>query len=251
MKRYLLALLLLALPLAAQDAPPKPDDPAKITRRVDKLFMLKYADPGSLSNLLRIFGATIVPNPEMHALAVEATPESMTAIEDAIKRLDVPASAPRNLELTVYFVVGAEGETPYGGPLPKDLDPVISALKSTLPFKEYRLMDVMTIRTRTGQQVNMNSNAGSMKEDGRGQAQITTYFQINSSSINPDGVTVRLDRMRSTAKVPYATGGGWQNMDLSINEDMDVKEGQKAVVGRVGISRDQALFLVLSAKILQ
>jgi hypothetical protein len=56
--------------------------------------------------------------------------------------------------------------------------------------------------------------------------------------------------MRAQARVPYPSGGNsWNYQNLGINEDMDIKEGQKVVVGRVGISRDQALFLVLSAKV--
>jgi len=37
---------------------------------------------------------------------------------------------------------------------------------------------------------------------------------------------------------------------LGIQTDLDIKEGQKVVVGRLGISHDQALFLVMMAKVL-
>ena len=247
MKRYVLALLLLALPLGAQEEK-KAAAPEPVPKRVQRLFMLKYADPQSMRNLLSVFGGNIVPNPEMHALAVEGTESSVAAIEDVIKRLDVPSSAPRNIDLTVYFLVGTEGDSPYGGPVPKDLDSVVAALKGSFPFKDYRLMDTLLIRTRTGQQVNLSSNAGSVRDEGHGSQQIAISFHIDSSSISPDGASVRLDRMRTGARVPYYNSG-WGYTELSINEDMDIKEGQKAVVGRVGINREQALFLVLSAKI--
>ena len=58
MKRYLLLGLLMALPLAAQEEK-KPEAPAK--PKVQKLFMLKYADPGNVANLMRVFGASLFP----------------------------------------------------------------------------------------------------------------------------------------------------------------------------------------------
>jgi hypothetical protein len=34
-----------------------------------------------------------------------------------------------------------------------------------------------------------------------------------------------------------------------LNTDVDIKAGQKVVIGRHGINREQALFLVLSAQV--
>ena len=242
--RMLLALMLIALPLAGQEEK-KPE--AKPW--VQKIFMLKYADPNQVRNLLAVFGVNLQPNQEMHTLAVGAPADVMAAIENAVKTLDVPSSAPRNVELTVYFVIGADMETQYGGPMPKDLESVVGALKTTFPFKEYRLMDVMNLRTRTGQRVDLNSNAGTISVDNH-SAFITTGFHIDSSSLSAEGTSLRLDKMRASARIPYPNPNGFTMQDLGINEDMDVKEGQKVVVGRVGISRDQALFVVLSAKVM-
>jgi hypothetical protein len=54
MKRLLFALLLIALPLAAQEA--KKEDEKSVVQpappRVQKLFLLKYADPIQVANLL-------------------------------------------------------------------------------------------------------------------------------------------------------------------------------------------------------
>jgi hypothetical protein len=45
-----------------------------------------------------------------------------------------------------------------------------------------------------------------------------------------------------------APDGKWSYNDVGINSDLSVKDGQKVVVGRIGISRDQALFLVVMAR---
>ncbi len=94
MKRLVFALLLIALPLAAQEAQRKKDDQKSnapsASPRIQKLFLLKYADPTHVANLLGVFNASVRPDSDMHALAVETTSEAtMTAIQEAIQRLDV------------------------------------------------------------------------------------------------------------------------------------------------------------------
>ena len=249
MKRFLLALMLLALPLAAQDEK-KTEPAAKPAPNVQKLFMLKYADPENLAHLLLVFHAGIVPNRDMRALAVDGTPESVAAIEDAIKRLDVPAAAPTNVDMTVYLVVGNEGESPAGSAaLPKDLDSVVTQLKNAFAFKTYSLLDVLTLRTRTGQQASTTSSGGAVQFPGAGSQPVLTSFKIRSASIGSDSSTVRIDGLASDSRMPVANGTGSTMVNLGISTDIDIKEGQKVVVGRLGISKDQALFLVMTVKI--
>jgi antitoxin component of RelBE/YafQ-DinJ toxin-antitoxin module len=245
MKRRLLAFLLLALPLAAQDTP-KLAPPM-----VQKLIPLKYADPRTVSDLLRVFEAQIISNTEMHALAVKATPQTMQAIEEAVARLDTPSAAPKNIELTIYLVVGSDGDGIPAGTLPKDLDSVVTQLKNTFPFKTYRELDVMTLRSRSGQRAGTESSGGSMQFGNVSKA-VVTNFAINSSSIGADGTTIRLDQVRSNSKIPIEVGQGqYSTQELNLNTDLDIKEGQKVVVGRMGINREQALFLVLTARVVQ
>jgi hypothetical protein len=252
MKRFLLASMLMALPLAAQEdkkAEPKPDPGPT----VQKLFLLKYADPQNIYTLLRVFHASVTPNHDMRALAVDASPEAMAVIEDAIKRLDVPSAAPANIDMTVYLVVGHEAESPAGSaPLPKDLDIVVTQLKNAFAFKSYSLLDVLALRTRTGQPASTTSSGGAMQfGDGTSQP-VVTSFSIRSATIASDGATVRIDSLSSNCKVPLPTVSGgkiFAPQDLGIRTDIDIKEGQKVVVGRLGISRDQALFLVMTVKI--
>jgi hypothetical protein len=202
-------------------------------------------------NLLQVFDASVRQNAEMHALAIEASPEAMHAIEDAIQKLDVPSALPRNIEMTVFLLVATDSATPAGSPVPKELDDVATQLKNTFPFKSYGLLDVLTFRTRTGQSVSTTSSGGSF-QIGTRPVSVISSLRIGSISVGSDGSTVRIDRMSSSYRVPVPSGGGEQYsyQDLGIQTDLDIKEGQKVVVGRLGISHDQALFLVMMAKVL-
>ena len=247
MRRLLVAIALVAVAAAAQEKEKPAAAPAG--PRIQKLFVLKYAEPRALESMLRVFDATVVANSEMHALAITATPEAMRSIEDAIARLDTPAAAPKNVELTCYLVVGSEGADAAAGPIPKELDSVVAQLKNALAFKSYRVLDVLTLRARTGQMVTTTSSGGTMPVPGGTPQAVFTQLQVRSMSLAPDGSTVRLDQIRTQTRVPVSTGSGSYNwQELVINTDVDIKEGQKVVVGRVGITHDQALFLVLMAK---
>jgi hypothetical protein len=249
MKYIWITLLLAATALAAQDAEKSDAQSKKLV--VQKLFILKYADPMQLRTLLGVFDAKVQQSPELHAITVEAYPDAMRAIEDAIQKLDVPSAAPKNVEMTVYLLAATDAATPAGSAIPKDLDSVVSQLKNTFPFKNYGLLDVLTFRTRTGQRVHTNSSGGSLLIGSR-PVSILTSLDITSISVQGDGSALRVDRLNADLRVPVPSGADTQfnYQNLGIQTDLDIKEGQKVVVGRLGMSHDQALFLVMMAKVL-
>ena len=253
MKRFLLALALLAIPLVAQtekktdSGPPAPQTGPE---RQKKLFILKYADPRAIQGLLGIFDAAVTSNSDMHALAVTANSTNMAAIEDAIAKLDTPQAASKNVDLTIHLMVGSEADAAIGNALPKDLEPVAAQLKNNFPFKTYRLFDTLTLRSRSDRAANTTSTGGSVKV-GESTFTATTTFGVRSASIAPDGSTVRIDGMKAHTRMPVISGTGtvMNFQDLGMETDVDIKEGQKVVVGRFGITRDQAMFLVLTARV--
>ncbi len=251
MKRILLVLTLLTVPLAAQeqksDAPVKPAPPPN----VQKVFILKYAEPENLRQLLQQFGGTIVSNPEMHALAVTAPQNVMEPIEEAITKLDVPSAAPRNFDLTVDLVVGTDAENSAPVGIPKELDAVIAQLKGAFAFKGYRLLDVLTLRTRAGKRASTESSGGAVQV-GSATGTVRSSFSIQTASLGADGATIHLDRLSYTIRFPYEPAPGQTNtQQLSLESDVDIKEGQKVVVGRMGMTNQQAMFLVLTVKVVQ
>lgn len=240
MKRIAAVLMLAAVSWAAQDSKNNPPKPAPVS--VEKLFVLKYADPGPVMNLVRALGGSGNENTQMRAIAVTAEKGAMTVIEDAIKQLDTPAAAPKNIELTVYLMVGTDAESGVGISVPRELESVVSQLKGAFPFKNYRQVDLIEIRTRTGERVGTSSDGGTVNGMG---GTVRTNFGLRAAGLAQDGSTVRLDSMEASIR--------WPDMDhsLNLNASVDVKEGQKVVVGRIGVAHDQALFVVLTAHVVQ
>jgi hypothetical protein len=240
-----LIVLLFALPLAAQEQK-KTESPTPLEHR---LFVLKYADPRKVQELLGMLGAQAASNVELHAVSVAASHEVMPGIEEAIKKLDVPPAAPQNIELTAYYLVGNDAEA--AGGVPKDLDSVVVQLKNAFPFKNYHLLDTMTLRMRSGFGASENSAAESIST---GTQPVRTSIRIGNASVNPDRSTVKVDRLHAGATVPIVTSSIPNNVqfayqELGLDADVDIKEGQKVVVGRLSMGKDQALFLVLTARV--
>jgi hypothetical protein len=248
MKRLVFALLLIALPLAAQEAQPKAPPPAAAPH-VQKLFLLKYADPTHVANLLGVFNASVRPDSDMHALAVETTSEAtMQAIEEAIQRLDVPSAASKNIDMTAYLLIGGETAGTEPSAMPKELDSVVAQLKNAFAFKSYRLLDTLALRTRIGQRAS-TSSVGRPMQIGDKVAAPTTQFRIASAGIGSDETTVRIDGLNLQSRIPVATGQGqFGYQDVGLQADVDIKQGQKVVIGRVSVA-ESALFVVLTAQV--
>jgi len=237
--KKLIALAVLALSsVAAQQTTAQ--DPNEDVRKV---ISLKYADPAAIQALLRDFGVASRADTRLKVIALTGRRANVTTAEEAIKQLDVPAAEQKDIELTAYFVVGTDQANAAGNAIPADLQSTIAALKSTFPFKNYGLLDVLFLRTRSGSGADASGQFGT---------RITT-FRIGSASIERDGL-IRLERLHAGLRNPVADGPNKITyVDTGISADvMDVREGQKLVVGRSSLDGpEKALFLVLVAKVAQ
>jgi hypothetical protein len=237
-KRFLLAVVLVATAVMAQ-TPQNPDE------RIQKLVTLKFADPQVIQRLLTNFGVETRVDGGMKVIVLSGSRNRVTTAEDAIKELDVSTAAQKDIELTVYFVVGTDSNLQTnldGNPIPQDLQSTVAALKTAFPFKGYVLLDVLSLRARSG-----------VSADTTGQLTGSRYtvFHVRSASIEGDGTMIRLDGMHAGVRIPRISNGKTEYADTGVSaEVVDVKEGQKLVVGRSSLNGpEKALFLVLIAKV--
>lgn len=81
---------------------------------------------------------------------------------------------------------------------------------------------------------------------------LPSTFSISSASLDADKATVHLERPSSDTVLPYeVTPMQTSTEHLKLDTDLEIKEGQKVVVGRMGTGSQQALFVVLTVKVLQ
>jgi len=156
-------------------------------------------------------------------------------------------------------VVGGDQAILPGGAVPQDVRDVITQLKGAFTFKDYKLLDALTLRTRAGSSAETSGILSAANPPRMSQ------FSIRNSTISEDGTTIRIDRMHAGLRIPYtkresasepkpgaSTPKSVEYINSGIDQDVDVKEGQKIVVGRSSLEGpQQALFLILTAHVIQ
>ena len=238
MKRAILILALAMAPAWGQGQA-NPDE------RIARIVHLKYADPNAVRYLVQPFGASVTADERMMVITLNGPRTLVDAAEAAIKQLDVPSAAPKDVELTAYFVLGSDTASVAGNALPADLQSTVATLKQTFPFKSYSLLDALALRSRAGAG---GSTTGELATNR------LTDFGVRSVSIEGEGNTIRIDHLHAGVRALINVGesGKSQYVNVSAIETdvVDVKDGQKLVIGRSSLEGPgKALFLVLIARV--
>ena len=152
-----------------------------------------------------------------------------------------------NLELTVYLLSGiAQGDT--ADDVPQDLVPTVKQLRSIFNYKSYKLTESFMLRGRLG----AGAKAAGVLPGGAGLNYEFRYGMVKASSETPplfriNGLHIILTR------APRRLGGETiLDTVASIQTDLDIREGQKTVVGKSSVSSTgDALILVIVPKLVQ
>src|SRR5262245_3277057 len=207
-----------------------------------KLFQIKYVDPNELRAALSMFRSSIsYSGGGLRVLSVRAPKEIMPAIEDAIKRLDVPMPR-KDAELTIYVLVASDQVST--DPMLPPLQHVVNQLKNVFSYKGYQLVDTLVARGRDTTNPISTNLAGILPiEHAPTPGNVTYSFRGAFRILNPDGkdTVLRLDNMEFQLIVPGS------NSPLLIKTDVEIPRGQQVVVGKATYN-DRAFILVMNAK---
>jgi hypothetical protein len=251
-----LAALLVASAALAVAQQPQPGL-GQVAPRTQKIFQIKHVNPCQLASVLQSFGSVRCES-GMRLLTVEGSPEAIAAIEDALKRLDVPAPPPKNVELTFHMLLASP--KPDGKEkLPADLEGVARNLTSVFGYKGFVLLETMQLRARDGDNTQAEGVAplppGSQVPD----SQKTVYMLQCRAGLTPlaeKGWVVRLDNLRFSLRIPYAAGVDkdgktqYSVREAGFRTQIDVRDNQKIVVGKANMDgSDGAVILVVIAKV--
>jgi type II/III secretion system protein len=226
-----------------------------------KLFEIKYRNPGSLANSLQSLGSgapntKIYPNDDLKTLTVRDFPENISAIEEALKRLDVPDKSPVSLEFQLHLIA-ASMEPGEKAALPKNLEPVVEQLKSTLKFTNYRYISSALNRVSDRGKIESSGVTGSLFPAPAGvlnSPEAPTFYQYGLSKVwlTQDATgkeSVQIDSFKFGVSVPIKYAQNTQYRDIGIVTPLSLREGEMAVVGTANIGgSDEAIIVVISVK---
>ncbi len=241
---------------SAPEPKPRQEKPHAVTDKVvfqEKVFDIKYADVTKLAEVLRVFEARIDGNQELRVITVRGRKETVAAVEDAIKRFDVPQPPAKNIELTAYLLVTGEQANQKAN-IPEELQGVIKQLSSVFSYRGFRLLETMAVLSRDGRSGGVS---GVLPLQSENNPNMKYNFGFDSARIvtNENGPIVRVDKLRlNLLGARYTLAGGQTQQDSisGISTDIDIHEGQKVVVGKASIEGGNgALFLVMTAKIVE
>lgn len=210
---------------------------------VHRLVTMKYADPFAAQSLLKNFGVNIQSDRQMKVVALSGPKAAVETAEAALKQLDLPGAALKDVDLAVYFLSGRE-DAAAGGAIPQDLQGTVTALKQTFPYAHYVLLDALALRSRAGSRASTTGQVAS----GR-----LTHFSVHSVNLEGDGSMIRIEGLDAGIRQLTNLGAKTDYVNVSgvSTQVVDVKEGQKLVIGRASDGPGKALFLVLIAKVAQ
>jgi hypothetical protein len=260
MKRIILALslLLIALPNFAQEA--KEKEPEYVVNRDfrSKVFDVQNRDPHDLANALRLLGsgargAGMDVNSQLKTITVRDFPESLATIEQAIKRLDVPAPVRTDAEMRVWIVIGSKSPVTGAQSLPEDLEPVIKELRSTLRYSNYALMAATVNRVARGIMV---EGSGVAEPTALGMTTKPDQPVMYTYRLREPSIVTANDRSALSAasfnfgmRIPIDVGkGSMQYQNVGFDTPVTIRDKEKVVIGTTTMG-DKALIVIVTADI--
>src|SRR6185503_11640902 len=168
-----------------------------------------------------------------------------------------------NLDTQLYLLIATNQEVD-DGRVPTALEPIVKQLRSSLPFKNYRLAATLINRVKNEGRLNLQWVGGPLLAASAANNSTPSFneFRINTVKLAADAAgreVVRMDGFKFGAKIPIQTGTALASNAPSapilnyeptgLSTDISVREGEPVVVGtlNVGPSGD-AIILVISAR---
>jgi type II secretory pathway component GspD/PulD (secretin) len=256
--RYMLLTLALVLAFvsasfAQQPAPsPTPNQPDSPTERSfkSKVFEVKYRDPNSLVNALFTLGSgfkgsTMSANAEFRTITIRDFPENISTVEEALKRLDVPAAPRPNIELHMHMLI-ASNTSATATDVPADLKEVLTQLRGTLNYKNYELAASIVQRLTETPRGLQGSGIAELPSTNPGtpNSSMPYEYYINNVSLVQNATGA------ASVQIAEFTFVTVEKERARVQTALNLRDGEKVVVGTATI-RSRALVIVLTAKLIK
>lgn len=234
--------------------------PQEPSATVTKIVRVRYANPDALHVLLQDApGVQMRDDRMMKVVILRGNANAVAGVEQSIHDLDVPSNETKSkdVELIVSVIDGSSSaEVGAGGPIAEDLAPVVRQLRTVFPYRSYQAVGSMLMRSREGagaDNAGVMKNAGSAGNDAMPSPYTVQYGNVDVSLENGKPL-IQLHGFDFRMHVRTLTGSpsaqSVNEHEIKIKTDVDLREGEKVVVGKANVeSSDSAVFVVLTARL--
>jgi hypothetical protein len=224
------------------------DRPTEKMGLKSRVFEIKNRGTDDLMKVIRplssgIKGTSLVESSEFRTITVRDFPENLAAIDEALRRLDVPRPARPDIELRIRVLIAApSGASQYPG----ELEPVVKQLHATLAYKSYYQIASITHRVKSGSGAK-GKGVTTVNPPVATEAGAMNYsYGFEDVALAPPGAGPTVVQIK---RLSYWIGGKPLG-DAEINTGLNLREGEKVVVGTASL-RDRAMILVLFAHVVK
>lgn len=249
----------------AQQATPTPTPDNTVTEKGfrSRIFEIKHREASSIVRVLAPLssgfrGATMISNQDFQTITVRDFPENIVAIEEGIRRLDVPEPVRPGVEFHVHVLVATRSPT-FSPPnqFPEELGAVINQLKTTINYSHYHLMTSQVLRTKEQgmRQVSIKGVSElKMRADTEASKNPIFYdFRFENvvlDTTTPGAGKIQVGQFGFSMKVPVQVGGpvSIQYETIGFNTPVNLREGEKVVVGTTSME-DKGIVVVITGSI--
>jgi hypothetical protein len=218
-----------------------------------RLFQVKHRDADDLVEALRPLmsdgrGSMLRKSEALKTITARDFPDNLNALEQAIKRLDVPKPTQADVEVQIRVLIGAP-QPASGQHYPSDLEAVVKQLGNTLPYKGYYQIASIAQRLRAGSGTSGKGQVLVMPPAAEEKTQGHFHYHLENLNLpaaaNPGSgpATFALKRLKLVLETE---GLG----EAEVSTGLTLREGEKVVVG-TGSLRNRAMIVVFSARVVK
>ncbi len=221
---------------------------------VTQIFKTTFADVEDIASVISLFGGRVRANPDLGVFAWTGPASLLSAVEAAVRSLDVAPVPEPNVELTVYFLMATKGG-PGKSDVPASLDGVAVQLEDVFGYDSVQLIETTVLRTRHGSRGGLNGILPRRLADDR-EARYDFGFQRVRVTNDESGRSIRLDGLNANIQASHNVVVDGQattrDTQTAFSTDIDLREGQKAVIGKTSIEGGAAaVFIVVTGTIIK
>lgn len=244
-----LTLTLAAPPLAAQEGSEEAgteeaDLAASQAGPVEQeIVEIEHADPSEIRRVLHVFPLQVTSHESLGLITLRGARADLDAAVAVARRLDVPRERSPSVEVVAHVLHGSRAGADRGE-VPPALADVAEQLRNVFGFRRVDLLDSLVVRAadRAAGEVR-----GSLSRDGTA---VGYRFGFNRLELvaQPAADGDRRARLRGLVFETDSAGG-----DVRLVTDLEVREGQQAVVGKAASGREtnESLIVVVEVRVLE
>ncbi|NOT63236.1 MAG: hypothetical protein HOP19_23765 [Acidobacteria bacterium] len=238
-----------------------PINPCREDQMDTKFLSVKHQQVVALVEPLKMLSTKwgrVSHNPVLKIITVRDCPANVAAMEAALARFDVPEQAPASMEFQLHLLA-ASAKAAEVAAMPKQLEPVVAQLKSTLKYANYRYVYSALNRINNGGRVESSGVTGELFPAPASVAAATAnpsfyQYMLQNVKFTQDATgkdSVQIEQFKFGISVPIQVGSDRQIQykDIGLVTPLSLREGEIAVVGTANISgSDEAMIIVVSVK---